>query len=149
MRFFFLGLFIFNGVELFGEISDLFGLKFDFFGYVLLRLHEQELDMILLLISLGFVVDVSHQVFFFSLFFELLDPPFLLKSLNFLDVIEFLESRPSDFGKVEPLHELKMKVFSAVLMLEQSDLPLLEFLTVDFFRLSDHFGYVFIHLGLL
>lgn len=60
MRFFLLGLLIFNGVQLFGEISDLFVLDFDFFGDALLWLHEQELNMIFFLVSLSFVVDIGH-----------------------------------------------------------------------------------------
>jgi hypothetical protein len=120
LLFFLLGQLVFYRIELFGQRKDLFIV---FFGLIecLLGFDKQKLNLISFLILLRLAFNIFDQSFLLLDLFLLLYFPFPLQVVYFLDVVKLLERGASYFSKVESFYKFKMKIFSTVLVLKQSD----------------------------
>lgn len=102
-------------------------------------LDEDKLDMVLLFVLLCLTLNILEQLILFLLLLLLLYLPLSLKDLHLLDVVQLLKSGPTDLSKIKSLHEIEVKVFSAILVLKQLYfLVRVTHLREDIVRLSNH-----------
>lgn len=97
--------------------------------------------MILLFILLSLAFDILQQLLLLLLLLFLLVLPLPLQHLHLLGVVQFFQGGSANLREVESFNQIKIEIFSRILILQEHDILLFVLDPLEIVRLSDHLGF--------